>query len=495
VKARHFFVFSLLATGCANTEQASSDPSSAGGSGGSSPGSCGAGQKLCEDSCVSTDDPAYGCSDDECAAACDVPNATASCESEACIIATCENGWADCDGADFNGCEIYIAGDLDNCGACEARCTASAGEASCVDGQCTITCQPDHGDCDGDPSNGCEVDLRTNAHDCGQCGHECGGGLACGSQGVPGVCEPELLAKDSFTNGASFTRAIAIDDTFAYYTSAFGVTSPPKYEVLQVEKEPAFVVGPGGVIATVPKPLARLLVDDTYCYGLEDGSNGGNVIRFDKTGASSTVTTLDGSGTALEIALHGADIYFLSNSGGVVRIAANGSKYVIATAPAPGTQRGLAISGDQVFFPSSTSGAAQLMSAPVLGGSPAVLPVTFSTAPLTGEPSILAIAASPSSVFFFDQLSLGAFDAPNTMVLASDFYLSPRSIFVSGSHLYYSRWSGFSPETSGAIFQLETGSPGTPKLLRGGLTFAPAIAVDDAYVYSHEGDHIYRVTK
>jgi hypothetical protein len=84
--------------------------SAGGGSGASATGgavNC-PGAKRCDTGCVQIDDPAFGCSpnDNECAA-CGQPASTKwSCSGGKCVIDSCLDGFGDCDGQDSNGCEI-----------------------------------------------------------------------------------------------------------------------------------------------------------------------------------------------------------------------------------------------------------------------------------------------------------------------------------------------------------------------------------------------------
>jgi hypothetical protein len=158
--------------------------------------------------------------------------------------------WADCDGdlthADSNGCETTVGnipgtlfGDVNNCGACGTKCSpgqectflkdgtfgcvCGPGETLCSSyrgkwcanlltdandcgacgnpcvrdpgknllgmcrkGVCVDECSPDWGDCDGDPTNGCETNLKTNIMHCGACGARCD--TAAGQPCVDGVC-------------------------------------------------------------------------------------------------------------------------------------------------------------------------------------------------------------------------------------------------------------------------------------------------------------------
>lgn len=79
-------------------------------------------------------------------------------------------------------------GSVPNCGACGAACTRRAYTtidlASCAKGTCARDCLNGTGDCDNNRNNpactgsdcGCEVSLASNASNCGACGHACLGG-------------------------------------------------------------------------------------------------------------------------------------------------------------------------------------------------------------------------------------------------------------------------------------------------------------------------------
>ena len=71
-----------------------------------------------------------------------------------------------------------------NC--CGVSCPAPAnGTALCGGGRCGIAnCVANYGDCDGNAANGCEVDLRASAANCGACGAACAAGRGC----VAGAC-------------------------------------------------------------------------------------------------------------------------------------------------------------------------------------------------------------------------------------------------------------------------------------------------------------------
>lgn len=146
-----------------------------------------------------------------CSNACDGTNGTPTCSSGTCGI-TCDDGWADCgSGA---GCETPL-GTMTNCLSCGDSCGSSSlpnASVACepVEG-CTTSCDQTWGDCDGDPSNGCEHDIWNDSENCGACGHDC-----YGSGCTAGVCDQDLeLVAESPKNISGFD----IDDTYAYWST------------------------------------------------------------------------------------------------------------------------------------------------------------------------------------------------------------------------------------------------------------------------------------
>ena len=190
---------------------------------------CPAGRTPCSGTCVDTTADATNCGG--CGTTCALPNATPTCTSSTCHVASCAANFADCDGNPANGCEIdtrsstshcgvcgracatgqvcssgrctiscggstptpcggvcvNTASDLANCGGCGVSCPTRANAArACTSSSCGFTCNTGFGDCDGNATNGCERDLRSDAANCGGCGISCTGGQVC--QGSSCVC-------------------------------------------------------------------------------------------------------------------------------------------------------------------------------------------------------------------------------------------------------------------------------------------------------------------
>jgi streptogramin lyase len=134
--------------------------------------SCRAGQVVCAGACTSTQFDPANCG--ACGTACGpYDNAAASCTAGSCVQ-TCTAGFADCNADRADGCERNLNADLTHCGRCGNACPARANaSASCAAGVCGFTCNDNFADCDGNPNNGCESDLRVTTAHCSRCGNAC----------------------------------------------------------------------------------------------------------------------------------------------------------------------------------------------------------------------------------------------------------------------------------------------------------------------------------
>jgi hypothetical protein len=107
-----------------------------------------------------------------CGQRCALPHANAVCRSGGCAIGSCEAGWKDCDGDVSNGCEVDIR-TANDCGDCDRPCVASNATTSCSTGTCRIdSCSEGRGDCNSNLADGCEADFGLPAA-CGGCDNAC----------------------------------------------------------------------------------------------------------------------------------------------------------------------------------------------------------------------------------------------------------------------------------------------------------------------------------
>lgn len=77
---------------------------------------------------------------------------TACAPAGKCVIEACDPGYGDCNQDPSDGCEVDL-----RWGECELNCA-------------TI---PENMDCDGEKANGCETNVQEDAKNCGACGKVC----------------------------------------------------------------------------------------------------------------------------------------------------------------------------------------------------------------------------------------------------------------------------------------------------------------------------------
>nr|MBK7068621.1 hypothetical protein [Deltaproteobacteria bacterium] len=162
---------------------------------------CPSGQALCGDRCVDTATATSHCG--LCGRACALAHATQACVAGACRVAGCEAGFGDCDGMADNGCETAVAANLSHCGACGRVCAPAHATASCAAGACAVAaCEAGYADCDAMAANGCEVDARSDARNCGACGTTCLTGVcAAGRCVAPRSCLELKTLRPASTDG------------------------------------------------------------------------------------------------------------------------------------------------------------------------------------------------------------------------------------------------------------------------------------------------------
>lgn len=149
-------------------------------------GVCESGFKACDETCVPTDNPLFGCEAQSCAP-CAIPNATGVCSPDGvCEVAVCDPNFADCTPGDSdNGCLVDLAHDPLNCGECGSACELDNAKPLCANRRCAIgVCDEGWGDCDDTDANGCEADLTTDVAHCGACDEPCDDSEQC----VDGIC-------------------------------------------------------------------------------------------------------------------------------------------------------------------------------------------------------------------------------------------------------------------------------------------------------------------
>ncbi|MFO0606731.1 MAG: fibrinogen-like YCDxxxxGGGW domain-containing protein [Polyangiales bacterium] len=152
---------------------------------GSCGSSCGGGTTACSGDCVNTMIDPANCG--RCGNACRLANASVNaCSGGACVVGGCNAGFGDCDSNPSNGCEVNVRGaDANNCGGCAVRCAFPNAAATCAAGSCALgACNMGFANCDTNAANGCEANTAADNANCGMCGRACAAGQVCSA----GVC-------------------------------------------------------------------------------------------------------------------------------------------------------------------------------------------------------------------------------------------------------------------------------------------------------------------
>jgi hypothetical protein len=305
----------------------------------------------------------------------------------------------------------FLQADPVNCGACGHKCLPfPSGAVHCVNGICADpACGAGYADCDGDPKNGCEVNVGGNLPgDCGVCGRSCE--TSCNQ----GVCTPNSLTKDVVapfsialagtdlfvtdigkdqvptdgrilkvpTGGGAATvlasaqslpRGIAVDANNVYYT-LYGAKGSAQGSVAWVGRDGTCGAAPTCpvVLTSMRKAPWAIALDNDYVYWTERGtvvaSNAdAGVFRIKKDGTAPVETVVYPTGESVSLALSDTSVYF-SADGHVYSTPKTGGLAVeVGTADG-----GLAIFGSTLYMGDTSRVAKQA----VAGGSPSFLFIT-----------------------------------------------------------------------------------------------------------------------
>ena len=133
----------------------------------------GLGMKCCANQCIDTSRDARNCGG--CGVSCMTPNAGSACVNGQCTAGACRAGWGDCNNNPGDGCETNLRVDTSNCMGCGMTCSIAHAVAACGGGCYLAACSYGYEDCNSDPKDGCEVATLADAKNCGGCGMLCAG--------------------------------------------------------------------------------------------------------------------------------------------------------------------------------------------------------------------------------------------------------------------------------------------------------------------------------
>ena len=174
----------------------------------------------------------------------------------------CPAGTGECDGNPATVCEADLTL-ITSCGSCTTSCNGANGLVECQSGVCTITsCNSGFGDCDNDPSTGCEESLNSNASHCGSCGRDC---ASAGSTCSVDRCDPITLH-----TGLPIASGNSDGLTWAYGNNAFYNVGYVSYTLRRIPDDGS----PASTVWSSTSPAGRqsLIVNSTEVIWTQRGT-------------------------------------------------------------------------------------------------------------------------------------------------------------------------------------------------------------------------------
>lgn len=386
-------------------------------------------------------------------------------------VVSCPEGFADCDGDRSNGCEAALETSTKSCGACGAACEAGPrAEPLCSAGKCIFVCDAGAGDCDGDASNGCEVDLTTDAAHCGACSR------ACDDTCTDALCGLVLLASEQ-------TPTFLVADEEAVYWSNIGHPPTADGSVSRVPK----AGGAATVLASGQASPTGVVVDAAWVYWASWGvtSVPGSLMKAPK-GGGAPVVLADDLAAPYRIALDGDFLYWTSlghppdyQDGAVMRISLvdpDAAPEVLASVA--GRPTALCAGPDALYFTVYGSGLAADGSLQKVGKGPAPVDPAVVIAGAIQAP--FALHCTPESIYLTTSASILSFPMAggDPVPIVSDMKSPARAIVADGASLFWATSSGAAQTVEAAAFD---GSGW--RLLAAGQTAITDVAVDATHVY------------
>jgi hypothetical protein len=334
-------------------------------------------------------------------------------------------------------------------------CTTEIGEVACTEGVGAppqVGCSAATLDCNCSADDGCEVDARSSATNCGRCGHDCLGGEC-----VDGACVPVLLAELE-------AKAESLQ------LSAAGVFVAVTSEIVRVDPKT-------GAIATLtPTSEAPVFaVDAAHLYWASDGASLHRVpLGGGETEILAPVIEVGG------LALDDSDVFFTDDT--YVRSIPKTGGAVTDLVTVTNALVGVVVDDDSVFFFRGTTNGS-LHRVAKSGAEPKVL---------IGSTEIDDIAIDELRVYITLRAE-GPYGIDKTGTNGALLTRHPgaRSIAVDATDVYFTT-------DDGSVLRVPKAG-GEARLVAEGQGVVTDVAVDDTSVYwtrvADAGSAVMRVTK
>jgi hypothetical protein len=340
----------------------------------------------------------------------------------------------------------------------------SGGPAPCEGAQSQLP-----GDC-GDP--------LTDPHNCGSCGHDCGGGMCEG-----GGCVP--LANGLLATGQYAPSAIAVDGTDVYWLNAGvpvgpGGKDPPMFVGGQVLRCSTSGCGNAPtVLATLPPRGApgvlvlpsALTIDGNAVYF----SDGESVLSCAKSGCGCAPAVLAKDNSTSGVAVGAGSVFFTIYSAGQVDTCLVGgcAGLPAVVAQAQVGPAGIAVDTSDVFWTTNST----IMECGLGGcsGAPTLIlqeQAATTTAIAVDASNLYWTNAQPSHLG--DVMQCSKANCAGTVVTLAAARTDPRGIAVDSQNVFWT-------DSGGVMTCAIGGCGGSPTVLA--IAGGPAIAVEGPYAY------------
>jgi hypothetical protein len=321
---------------------------------------------LCGHQCVDTNIDPANCG--ECGQVCpEAADSSPLCTGGKCIGLECDFPFGDCDGDTSNGCEVDHANDIDHCGWCDIACGDANGVPTCSLGKCGIVCSPGYGDCNGFNADGCERDLSSSVQHCGACGNACsgsGGTASCEA----GICQIGCGSVGGIPHGDCNQSAADGCETALDGMDHCGECDNachPAQECITGHCEGAVPLAEGVLRAV------HIAIDDERVFFSVDNGNG-TIRSVDKTGGTST-TLAGGQQSVVDIVVDASYVYIAAQHSydsvsHISRVPVTGGTVELLVSGELGVS-GLAVAGSMLYWTRHDAmGRGTLMRRSIAGG-------------------------------------------------------------------------------------------------------------------------------
>jgi hypothetical protein len=399
----------------------------------------------------------------------------------------CAPGTADCDGYRNDRCEVTTDTDPTHCGVCDVSCAATGTlTVSCVKGVCRPTCDAAHVDCNGDGTDGCEVNTKIDPLNCGACGHACSSDGTSSVACIAGLCKPTC---ETGFGDCTTPATTDVDDGCETDLTSAKTCGACGHDCLG---------GACSVNQCQPLPLASgatgvITVDTKYVHFV--AADGESIVRVGlgggatQTVASNTrdVDTIVNDGTYVYWASENFQNYGDPPDGQIYRITSGQQNNAISLTSGLDAIR-LAVDGKNVYWTAGDKDDTEIYQMQRDGTSPHALSGIL--------PEPFDVVTDGTTIFVADDadiVSLPVGGGAITRTTSSSTPVDSLSIAIDATHVYF--WAP-TTTTALALEALPRSMSGSPTLVaKTTNTSSAAIASDATYVYYRQTDGIHRVKK